>query len=97
MEVPNLAMGTVTFVLQMDLSTFRNSSVAFVRSIGRQLRTTVRIKLDSQGNEMVYPWNPTDDPSKAFGSGFSNMYPLGAKGVIVFIEIDNRKCNQVQS
>lgn len=45
---------------------------------------------------MVYPWNPRDDPSKAFGSGFSNMYPLGAPGVIVFIEVDNRKCNQVR-
>ena len=48
MEPSILAMGTVTLVLEMDLSTFRNSSVAFVRSVGRQLRTTVRIKLDAQ-------------------------------------------------
>ncbi len=41
-----LAMGSVSMVLEMDLPTFRNMSVAFVRSIGRQLRTTVRIKLD---------------------------------------------------
>ena len=41
-----LAMGSVSMVLEMDLLTFRNMSVAFVRSIGRQLRTTVRIKLD---------------------------------------------------
>jgi Notch-like protein len=35
-------------VLEMDLPTFRNMSIAFVRSVGRQLRTTVRIKLDQQ-------------------------------------------------
>jgi len=33
---------------------------------------------------------------KPEGSGFSNMYPLGTKGVIAFIEIDNQKCNQVK-
>ena len=94
MEPPILAMGSVSVVLEMDLSTFKNQSVAFVRYIGSQLRTTVRIKLDPQGNEMVYPWNPSDDPSKAFDSGFSYLYPLGAPGVIVYFEIDNRKCNQ---
>ena len=46
-------MGSVTMVLEMDLSTFRNSSVAFVRSVGRQLRTTVRIKLDPQVNANI--------------------------------------------
>ena len=44
---------------------------------------------------MIYPWNPSDDPSKAFDSGFSYLYPLGARGVIVYFEIDNRKCSQV--
>jgi Notch-like protein len=43
-----LALGSVSMVLEMDLPTFKNMSVAFVRSIGRQLRTTVRIKLDQQ-------------------------------------------------
>ena len=90
-----LAAGSVSVVLQMDLPTFRNMSVAFVRSMGRQLRTTVRIRLDPQGNEMVYPWNLGDDPSMAFPFGSSHIYPHGARGVIVFIEIDNRKCSQV--
>ena len=97
-EPPVLAMGTVSLVLEMDLPTFKNQSVAFVRYMGRELRTTVRIKTDPQGNEMVYPWNPTDDPSKAFGSGYSYLYPgLGARGVIVYLEIDNRKCIQSTS
>lgn len=54
MEPSILAMGTVSVVLEMDLPTFRNSSVAFVRSIGRQLRTTVRIQRDSQVMTFLY-------------------------------------------
>lgn len=44
---------------------------------------------------MIYPWNLGDEPSKAFSFGSSHIYPHGARGVIVFIEIDNRKCSQV--
>ena len=92
-NLPMLAMGTVSVVLEMDLSTFKNQSVAFVRYMGRELRTTVRIKMDPQGvNEMVYPWDPSEDPSKAQDSASSYLYPLGARGVIVYLEIDNRKC-----
>ena len=46
---------------------------------------------------MVYPWNLGDDPSKASSFGSSHIYPHGARGVIVYIEIDNRKCNQILS
>lgn len=41
---------------------------------------------------MVYPWNPSDDPSKAYGS--PQLPPMTAPGVIVYLEIDNRKCMQ---
>lgn len=49
-EPPVLAMGTVSVVLEMDLATFRDQSAAFVRNLGRHLRTTVRIKADPQAS-----------------------------------------------
>lgn len=51
------------------------------------MRTSVRIKQDNLKNDMIYPW--TRDGS---GGGFFTNYPTGSSGVIAYLEIDNRKC-----
>lgn len=64
--------------------------------VGIQLRTTLRVKQDPLGNDMIYPWK-SDDGSGLF-AGASKMlkgsitYSFATSGVIVYLEIDNRKC-----
>ena len=56
-EVPqNLAHGTLVFILNMSPAQFMNISVHFLRDVGRVLHSVVRIKEDTNGNLMVYPW-----------------------------------------
>lgn len=50
--------------------------------VGHQLRTTLRVKKDEQGSDMIYPWKPP-------GGHDSFMSP---SGVIAYLELDNRKC-----
>lgn len=52
-EPPHLAEGVMSVTLLMDMRTFRENSVAFLRDLGHMLRTTVVIKKDHLGNDMV--------------------------------------------
>ena len=70
----------------MDMKTFRENLVSFLRAIGHELRTTLRVKKDQQGNDMIFPWK-SDSESSLF-SQFN--------GVIAYLEIDNRKCNVIE-
>jgi len=47
--------------------------------VGHELRTTVRVKKDELGNDMIYPWK-------------AGSYV----GVIVYLELDNRKCTVLE-
>jgi Notch-like protein len=63
-----------------------NASV-WLLQVGHQLRTTLRVKKDEQGNDMIYPWKPS-----APGGQGSYMGPSSSSGVIAYLELDNRKC-----
>ncbi|KAF4523890.1 hypothetical protein B566_EDAN016082 [Ephemera danica] len=105
-----IADGLISVVLLMDHSTFKQHRVAFVREIGHQLRTTIRIKQDSNGNDMIYPWSPAYNNLPNVQSGipqsgifrpdtsnsFQFKYNDITNGIIVYLELDNRKCSQVE-
>ncbi|GLG99745.1 uncharacterized protein GBIM_06139 [Gryllus bimaculatus] len=65
--------------------------------VGSILRTNVRVKKDSQGKDMIYPWRlgseglltldgHRNEVSKSF------TYHSGTSGVVVYLELDNFKC-----
>lgn len=100
-EPPHLADGVMSVILLMDVRTFKENSVAFLRDLGHQLRTTVVIKKDHLGNEMVLPWKGSSDIDLA-DTDFGKKHNIistqsGKSGVQVYLEIDNRKCTTMSS
>jgi Notch-like protein len=104
-----IADGLISVVILMDMTTFKQHRVAFLREIGHQLRTTIRIKQDSKGNDMIYPWSPNSayntpntigkiPENGAFSPDNSNTFKFRyiSAGIIVYLELDNRKCTQVE-
>lgn len=101
-EPQTLADGLISVVILMDMPTFRQHTIPFLRDMGRQLRTTVRIKKDRFSNDMIYPWT-----LNLLEPNFSNgvlettrfmpevNYASNKNGIIVYLELDNRKCSQV--
>lgn len=80
------------------MMTFRSNVVAFLRDIGHELRTTLRVKQDELGNDMIYPWRRERDPglqTSIFGRP-TTIYTNAQSGVIAYLEIDNRKCTVTQ-
>lgn len=77
----------MSVIVLMDMQTFKANLRPFLREMGLQLRTNVRIRQDDLKNDMIYAW-------KLDGAtgGFFTKYPRGSSGVIVYLEIDNRKC-----
>lgn len=94
-EPPSLAEGVISIAVRMDLHTFRSNLVAFLRDMGHHLRTTLRVKMDELGNEMIYPWKK--DETFNFFSRPMNPTEETKNGVITFLEIDNRKCTIAQN
>lgn len=97
-EPPSLAEGVISVVVRMDMQTFRSNVVAFLRDIGHELRTTLRVKQDELGNDMIYPWKRERDPgmrTNFFGRP-TTIYTNTQSGVIAYLEIDNRKCTVTQ-
>lgn len=97
-EPPSLAEGVISVVVRMDMPTFRSNVVAFLRDIGHELRTTLRVKQDELGNDMIYPWKrerETSQHSNIFGQP-ATIYVNPQNGVIAYLEIDNRKCTVTQ-
>ena len=82
-----MADGMMSVVVLMDMQTFKDNLRSFLREIGLQLRTSVRVRQDDLKNDMIYPWK-LDGGS----GGFFTKYPHGSSGVIAYLEIDNRKC-----
>lgn len=96
-EPPDLADGVISVVILMDLRMFQENIVAFLREMGHQLRTTIRVKKDQNGNDMIYSWKGSVSgglQDTSFGRkhhiAYSGQY--GKPGVIAYFEIDNRKC-----
>ncbi|KAG8235482.1 hypothetical protein J437_LFUL018752 [Ladona fulva] len=84
-KLPDLAEGAISVVVLMDTGSFLNNRVPFLREVGHALRTNLRVKKDDEGRDMVYPWTyKQSDPRPA--------YPPGSRGVMVYLEIDNRRC-----
>uniref|UniRef100_A0A182NDN9 Notch n=1 Tax=Anopheles dirus TaxID=7168 RepID=A0A182NDN9_9DIPT len=96
-EPAQLAEGAISIILLMDASTFRANAIQFLRDLGHQLRTTVRIKKNTAGMEMIYPWKGgtalqglTDSE---FGRKHHVVYTESRQiGIQVYLELDNRKC-----
>lgn len=77
------------------MQTFRSNVVAFLRDIGHELRTTLRIKQDELGNDMIYPWKREPGLPTIFGRP-TTIYTNTQSGVMAYLEIDNRKCTVTQ-
>jgi Notch-like protein len=96
MKPPELVAGVMSVVVRnLDVQSLLNNKSAFLRYLGHQLRTTVRIKQSPLGNLMVYPWDASIDPASILSNGSdpTQMFNNGATGVLVYLEIDNRKCS----
>lgn len=94
---PELAEGVIAVIVLMELKTFKENLVAFLRDMSHQLRTTVRVKKDELGNDMISPWVGSAGPNirdSIFGKKHKILYTEAVKqsGVQAFLEIDNRKC-----
>ncbi len=64
----------------------------FERWLTMVMRTSVRIKTDSNGEPMIHPFDPSSTPqSAAFNT---NLLLRGDLGIVVYLEIDNLKCDQ---
>lgn len=81
-EPPKLARGSFSIILNMDMHSFRTNLIAFLRLLGHELQTTVRVKQDDMGNDMIYSWNM---------NALSDDINLRS-GVIAYFELDNRRC-----
>lgn len=92
-EPPELADGVISIIVLMELQTFKENLVAFLRDMSHQLRTTVRVKKDPLGNDMISPWigSGHNIHNTAFGRKHK-IYAAKQNGVQAFLEIDNRKC-----
>lgn len=96
---PDLAEGAISVVVRMDMQTFRSNIVSFLRDMGHQLRTTLRVKTDNLGNDMIYPWKGDREhdhgmPKSLFGR--TAIYTATNNGIIAYLEIDNRKCTKTE-
>lgn len=96
-EPPDLAEGVISMVVLMDIEGFKKNLVAFLRDTSHQLRTTVRVKKDQLGNEMIYPWMGSTPTSGLQDDYFKLKHHIAfseqaGSGVKVYLEIDNRKC-----
>lgn len=95
---PNLAEGAMSVVVLMDEITFKKNVQTFLREVGIQLRTSVRVKEDQLGNAMIYPWK-LDSPMMVPDGGYGGLstFAMGSSGIIVYLEIDNRMCFNIDS
>lgn len=92
---PVLIPGALSVVVAgTTVQEFLANQASFLRSLGHILRTNVRIKsTSSYGSPMVYPWEPSMNPGSILTNGTDpQVFSHQAQDVLVFLEIDNRKC-----
>ncbi|CAG2065953.1 unnamed protein product, partial [Timema podura] len=90
----------MSVVVLMDMQSFRKHLVAFLRDLGHELRTNLRVKQDESGKDMIFPWKASavfngDTPNMVIGpqsNSNSIVSKFSSSGVIVYLELDNRKC-----
>ena len=92
---PVLASGIMSIVLKSHtVQEILNKKSSFLRYLGHQLRTTVRIKQSDLGVPMVYAWDPSVNPASVlFNGSDAFQHSESATGVLIYLEIDNRKCS----
>lgn len=94
---PEIAEGVIDMIVLMEMADFKQNLIAFLRDMSYQLRTTVIVKKDTVGNDMIYEWHessPINLQDTYVGEKHNIVYTkqYGRKGVRVYLEIDNRKC-----
>ncbi|KAF5297386.1 hypothetical protein FQR65_LT01317 [Abscondita terminalis] len=79
---PEMVDGVVIAILLMDVEEFKQNLVKFLRDTSYELRTTVRVKKDDSGKNMIYNWTNSHQVFDKYGNS----------GVEVYLEIDSSKC-----
>uniref|UniRef100_A0A8C0GY29 Neurogenic locus notch homolog protein 2 n=1 Tax=Chelonoidis abingdonii TaxID=106734 RepID=A0A8C0GY29_CHEAB len=97
-KAEKLAEGTLIIVVLMPPEELLSDARSFLRTLGSLLHTNLRIKLDSQGNPMVFPYYGETPASRSRRSLSGNRKPRELEqeviGTKVFLEIDNRQCSE---
>ena len=57
----DLAEGSLVIIVLVRPDDFREREAGFLRDVGHLLRAIVRVKLDNNGDEMIYPWPEVDE------------------------------------
>jgi len=90
----------MSVVMLMDMREFRQQQAQFLREMSHVLRTTVRVKKDADGNDMIFTWKGTSPMSDIQDSEFGRKHKIlytqrdGQTGIQIYLEIDNRKCTE---
>uniref|UniRef100_A0A8C5KFT1 Notch 2 n=1 Tax=Jaculus jaculus TaxID=51337 RepID=A0A8C5KFT1_JACJA len=94
----NLAEGTLVIVVLLPPEQLLQDSRSFLRALGTLLHTNLRIKRDSQGALMVYPYygeKPAAPKKQRMARrSLPEEQEQEVAGSKVFLEIDNRQCAQ---
>ena len=92
---------TFYVVLTMNVKQFSEAmQKRFERYLSIVLRTNFKIKRNPDGTPMVYDFNPAAQITNADDSGYAfntNLVLQGNLGIIVYLEIDNVKCPQLEN
>ena len=91
--------GSFYVVLTMTISQFDDAmQKRFERYLSLTLRTSFKIRRNSDGSPMVFDFNPASSvPAETGDSGYAfntNLVLQGNMGIIVYLEVDNVKCQQ---
>ncbi|XP_010714209.1 neurogenic locus notch homolog protein 2 [Meleagris gallopavo] len=95
-KAEKLAEGTLIIVVLMRPDELLRDVRSFLRTLGTLLHTNLRIKLDSQGNPMVFPYYGEKSAARSRRSLVvvrkHRELEQEVIGTRVFLEIDNRQC-----
>ncbi|KAF2974030.1 hypothetical protein EK904_011600 [Melospiza melodia maxima] len=95
-KAEKLAEGTLIIVVLMPPDELLEDVRSFLRTLGTLLHTNLRIKLDSKGNPMVFPYYGEKSAARSRRSLVVVRKPRELEqeviGTKVFLEIDNRQC-----
>uniref|UniRef100_A0A8C9MSN9 Notch receptor 2 n=1 Tax=Serinus canaria TaxID=9135 RepID=A0A8C9MSN9_SERCA len=95
-KAEKLAEGTLIIVVLMPPDELLEDIRSFLRTLGTLLHTNLRIKLDSQGNPMVFPYYGEKSAARSRRSLVvvrkHRELEQEVIGTKVFLEIDNRQC-----
>uniref|UniRef100_A0A8C5ILB4 Neurogenic locus notch homolog protein 2 n=1 Tax=Junco hyemalis TaxID=40217 RepID=A0A8C5ILB4_JUNHY len=95
-KAEKLAEGTLIIVVLMPPDELLEDVRSFLRTLGTLLHTNLRIKLDSKGNPMVFPYYGEKSAARSRRSLVvvrkHRELEQEVIGTKVFLEIDNRQC-----